>query len=90
MRSVLSADKIPHTNKEEVYRYKVTARDVLSTISMAYELLMIFEALEKSTSPKIYLLPCSAVLSSDQCSVSRLISCFILHNSVHLQTLIAF
>ena len=33
MRSVLSADKTPHTNKEEVYRYKVTARDVLSTIS---------------------------------------------------------
>ena len=32
MRSVLSADKIPHTNKEEVYRYKGTARDVLSTI----------------------------------------------------------
>ena len=32
MRSVLSADKTPHTNKEEVYRYEVTARDVLSTI----------------------------------------------------------
>ena len=32
MRSVLSADKTPHTNKEEVYRYKVIARDVLSTI----------------------------------------------------------
>ena len=32
MRSVLSADKTPYTNKEEVYRYKVTARDVLSTI----------------------------------------------------------
>ena len=32
MRSILSADKTPHTNKEEVYRYKVTARDVLSTI----------------------------------------------------------
>ena len=32
MRSVLSADKKMHTNKEEVYRYKVTARDVLSTI----------------------------------------------------------
>ena len=32
MRSVSSADKIPHTNKEEVYRYKVTARDVLLTI----------------------------------------------------------
>ena len=32
MRSVLSADKTPHTNKEEVYRYKATARDVLSTI----------------------------------------------------------
>ena len=31
MRSVLSADKTPHTNKE-VYRYKVTARDVLSSI----------------------------------------------------------
>ena len=31
MRSVLSADKTPHTNKE-VYRYKVTARDVLSII----------------------------------------------------------
>ena len=32
MRSVLSADKTPLTNKEEVYRYKVTARvgDVLS------------------------------------------------------------
>ena len=29
-RSVLSADKTPHTNKEEVYRYKVTVRDVLS------------------------------------------------------------
>ena len=32
MRSVLSADKTAHTNKEEVYRYKVTACDVLSTI----------------------------------------------------------
>ena len=32
MRSVLSVDKTPHTNKEEVYRYKVTARAVLSTI----------------------------------------------------------
>ena len=32
MRSVLSADKIPHTNKVEVYRYKVIARDELSTI----------------------------------------------------------
>ena len=32
IRSVLSADKTPHTNEEEVYRYKVTARDVLSTI----------------------------------------------------------
>ena len=32
MRSVLSADKTPHTKKEEVYRYKVTERDVLSTI----------------------------------------------------------
>ena len=32
MRSVSSADKTPHTNKEEVYRYKVTACDVLSTI----------------------------------------------------------
>ena len=32
MRSVSSADKIPHTNKEEVYRYKVTVRDVLLTI----------------------------------------------------------
>ena len=32
MRSVLSADKTPHTNKEEVCRYEVTARDVLSTI----------------------------------------------------------
>ena len=32
MRSVLSADKTPYTNKEEVYLYKVTARDVLSTI----------------------------------------------------------
>ena len=31
MRSVLSADKTPLTN-EEVYRYKITARDVLSTI----------------------------------------------------------
>ena len=31
-RSVLSADKTQHTNKEEVYRYKVTARGVLSTI----------------------------------------------------------
>ena len=29
---ILSADKTPQTNKEEVYRYKVTARDVLSTI----------------------------------------------------------
>ena len=29
MRSVLSADKTPHTNEEEVYRYKVTARDIL-------------------------------------------------------------
>ena len=32
MRSDLSADKTPHTNKEEVYRYKVPAHDVLSTI----------------------------------------------------------
>ena len=32
MRSVLSADKTPHTNKEEVCLYKVTARDVSSTI----------------------------------------------------------
>ena len=32
IRSVLSADKTPHTNKEEVYRYKVNARDVLSAI----------------------------------------------------------
>ena len=32
MRSFLLADKTLHTNKEEVYRYKVTARDVLSTI----------------------------------------------------------
>ena len=38
MRSVLSADKTPHTNKEEVYRYKlVTVHDVLSAIG---ELLM--------------------------------------------------
>ena len=28
MRSVLLADKRPHTNKEEAYRYKVTVRDV--------------------------------------------------------------
>ena len=33
MRSVLSADKTPHTNKEEVYRYKVTARDILLIIN---------------------------------------------------------
>ena len=33
MRSVLSADKTPHTNKEEVYRHEVTACDVLSTIN---------------------------------------------------------
>ena len=32
MRSVLSADKTPRTNKEGVYRYKVSARDVLSTM----------------------------------------------------------
>ena len=32
MTSVLSANKTLHTNKEEVYRYKVTSRDVLSTI----------------------------------------------------------
>ena len=32
VRSVLSADKTLHTNKEEVYPYKVIARDVLSTI----------------------------------------------------------
>ena len=32
MRSVLSVDKTLHTNKEKVYGYKVTARDVLSTI----------------------------------------------------------
>ena len=32
MRSVLSADKTLHTNKKELYQYKVTARDVLSTI----------------------------------------------------------
>ena len=34
MRSVLSADKTPHTNKGKVHRYKVTARDVLSTINI--------------------------------------------------------
>ena len=38
MRSVLSADKTPHTNKEEVYRYKVTACDVL----WVYELKIYF------------------------------------------------
>ena len=32
MKRVLSADKTPHTDKEEVYRYEVTRRDVLSTI----------------------------------------------------------
>ena len=32
VRSVLSADKTLHANKEEVYRYKVTACYVLSTI----------------------------------------------------------
>ena len=32
MTSVLSADKTPHTNKANVYRYKVTARDVLLVI----------------------------------------------------------
>ena len=32
MRSVSSADKTLNTNKEEVYQYKVTAHDVLSTI----------------------------------------------------------
>lgn len=32
MKSVLSADKAPPTNKEEVHRYNVTPRDVLSTI----------------------------------------------------------
>ena len=32
MRSVLSADETPYTNKEEVYRHKVTAHDVLLTI----------------------------------------------------------
>ena len=32
MSSVLSVDKTPHTNEEEVYRNKVTARDVLLTI----------------------------------------------------------
>ena len=31
-RSVLSAREIPRTNKQEVCRHKVTARDVLSTI----------------------------------------------------------
>ena len=30
--SILSADKTPHTNKEEVCQYKITARDVLPTI----------------------------------------------------------
>ena len=30
--SVLSTDKTTHTNKEEIYRYKVTAHGVLSTI----------------------------------------------------------
>ena len=30
--SVFISDKTPLTNKEEVYRYKVTARDVLSII----------------------------------------------------------
>ena len=47
MRSVLSADKTPHTNKEEVYRYTVTTRDVFIIEHLidqwAYELLMIFE-----------------------------------------------
>ena len=32
LMSVLSVDKTLHTNKEKVYGYKVTARDVLSTI----------------------------------------------------------
>ena len=32
MRSVLSTDKTLHTDKEEVDRYKITARDVLSII----------------------------------------------------------
>ena len=32
MRSVLSADKTPHTDKEEVYQYQVTAPDVFLTI----------------------------------------------------------
>ena len=31
MCSVFISDKTPHTNKDEVYRYKVTARDVIST-----------------------------------------------------------
>ena len=29
MRGVFSVDKTLHTNKEEVYQYKFTARDVL-------------------------------------------------------------
>ena len=28
----LITDKTPHTNKDEIYRYEVTTRDVLSTI----------------------------------------------------------
>ena len=32
MCSVFISDKTPHTNKDEIYRYKVTTRDVLSTI----------------------------------------------------------
>ena len=32
MTSVLLADKTPHTNKVNVYRYKVTARDILLII----------------------------------------------------------
>ena len=32
MRNVLSADEAPHTNEEEVYRCRITTRDVLSTI----------------------------------------------------------
>ena len=45
MASVLSEDKTSHTNKEKVYRYKVTARGVLLTILIAqstYESLISF------------------------------------------------
>ena len=43
MKNVLSADETPHTNKEDVYRYKVNARIIDHLIGQwTYDLLMSF------------------------------------------------